>query len=42
VKQIQFPPDGKRLEVLVQDERAVRVWNLDKLRDELERIGLSW
>jgi len=42
VKQIQFHPDGKRLGVLVQDERAVRVWNLDKLREELDRIGLNW
>ena len=31
VRQVAFSPDGSTLAVLVNNERAVRVWHLDRL-----------
>ena len=37
-----FSPDGRKLALLVHDERAVRLWHLDRLRTRLARLGLDW
>ena len=39
---VRFSPDGKTLGALIQDERAVRLWKLDLLRDKLADLGLDW
>jgi len=39
---VGFSPDGKLLGMLVQNERAVRVWDLDRLRSRLKVLGLDW
>jgi WD40 repeat protein len=39
---LQFHPEGRRLAVLVQGEKAIRVWHLDRLRDRLNQLGLGW
>jgi WD40 repeat protein len=41
VRWLCFHPDGVRLFVLLEGERAVRVWHLDRLRDRLTGIGLG-
>jgi WD40 repeat protein len=41
VQRLVVSPDGRRLAVLVEGERAARVWHLDQLRLELDRLGLS-
>jgi hypothetical protein len=41
VRWLAFHPDGVRLFVLLERERAVRVWHLDELRRELARLGLG-
>lgn len=42
VRELQFHPSGDRLLVLVAHERAVRVWDVDKLRSQLGRYRLAW
>jgi WD40 repeat protein len=42
VRQVAFTPDGKQLAVLVQNERAVRMWHLDRLNASLKEMGLGW
>jgi WD40 repeat protein len=41
VRGLAFHPDGVRLFVLLERERAVRVWHLDGLRTRLEALGLA-
>jgi hypothetical protein len=41
VRWLAFPPDGLRLYVLLDHERAVRVWHLDRLRERLTTLGLA-
>src|SRR5262249_49837101 len=36
-----FSPDGRTLGMLVQNERAVRLWPLDRLRSRLAALGLD-
>ncbi|MFM8273078.1 MAG: protein kinase domain-containing protein [Gemmata sp.] len=42
VRELQFAPDDDRLLVLIADERAVRVWDVAKLRAQLGRFKLAW
>jgi WD40 repeat protein len=42
VRQVAFTPDGKQLAVLVQNERAVRIWHLDRLNASLKKMDLAW
>jgi WD40 repeat protein/tRNA A-37 threonylcarbamoyl transferase component Bud32 len=41
VRAVTFAPDGVRLGVLCEGERAVRVWHLDRLRARLADMGLA-
>jgi WD40 repeat protein len=41
VRGLAFHPDGARLFVLVEGERAVHVWHLDQLFDRLAELGLG-
>src|SRR5262249_2464799 len=41
VRWLAFHPDGVRLFVLLERERAVRVWHLDRLRQQLSGLGLG-
>lgn len=41
VQQVSFHPDGRRLAFLVQNERAVRIWHLDRLRARLKEANLD-
>jgi WD40 repeat protein len=41
VRWLGFHPDGVRLYVLLEGERAVRIWHLDRLRDRLTETGLG-
>jgi WD40 repeat protein len=41
VRWLAFHPDGVRLFVLLDQERAVRVWHLDRLRTRLDALGLG-
>jgi WD40 repeat protein len=41
VRGLSFFPDGRRLMVIVEKERAVRIWHLDRLDTLLGRLGLS-
>jgi hypothetical protein len=38
---VRFSPDGRVLGMLVQNERAVRLWHLDRLRSRLAALGLD-
>jgi WD40 repeat protein len=42
VASLTFTPDGHKLAVLVQNEYAVRLWDLDRLRARLAKMGLDW
>jgi WD40 repeat protein/serine/threonine protein kinase len=42
VVSICFSPSGKQLAVLIQRERAVRIWHLDRLREQLRQMDLDW
>jgi serine/threonine protein kinase/WD40 repeat protein len=42
VHSISFSPDGQRLFVVVRGDLAVRVWHLDRLRQNLRPLGLDW
>jgi hypothetical protein len=42
IEQLDFTADGKKLAVLVQNERAVRLWDLDRLHTRLKEMGLGW
>jgi WD40 repeat protein len=39
---MSFSSDGRQLGVLTPSERAVRVWDLGRLRLELDAVGLDW
>jgi WD40 repeat protein len=41
VRQLALSDDGRRLTVLVDGERAVRQWRLDRLRREIATLGLD-
>jgi WD40 repeat protein len=41
VRAVAFAPDGVRLAVVCEGERAVRIWHLDRLRDRLSALGLA-
>ena len=41
VRSLSFHPDGVRLAVLTDGERAVRWWHLDRLRDSLKQLNLA-
>jgi WD40 repeat protein len=41
VRWLAFHPDGIRLFVLLDQELAVRVWHLDRLRTQLTELGLG-
>lgn len=42
VRAVRLAPGGKKLAVLAENERAVRVWHLDRLYERLESMGLNW
>ncbi|HYH64409.1 MAG TPA: protein kinase [Urbifossiella sp.] len=42
VRKLALSPDGTRLTMLIDGERAVRRWRLDLLRAELRALGLDW
>ena len=42
VSSVEFSADGTLLMVLVQNETAVRVFHLDRLRRRLSQVGLDW
>ncbi len=42
VLSVKFSPSGQILGTLVQNERAVRLWHLDRLRSRLADFGLDW
>jgi eukaryotic-like serine/threonine-protein kinase len=42
VVSVCFHQDANRLAVLVHNERAVRIWHLDRLREGLAGMGLGW
>ncbi|MBV8487559.1 MAG: WD40 repeat domain-containing protein, partial [Planctomycetaceae bacterium] len=39
---IHFSPNGESLGILIAQERAVRVWDLRRLHQELRTLGLDW
>jgi WD40 repeat protein len=39
---VRFSPDGQFLGILIAQERAVRVWDLRRLHQELRTVGLDW
>ena len=41
VRSLAFHPDGVRLFVLLDRDRAIRVWHLDRLRSRPESLGLG-
>jgi WD40 repeat protein len=42
VDAVRFSHDGRKLAILVEGERAIRIWHLDRLRDHLGQMGLDW
>lgn len=42
VHSVRFSPNGETLGILVENEYAVRLWRLDRLRDELRKLRLDW
>ncbi len=42
VLSVKFDAGGTVLGILVQNERAVRLWNLPELRGRLKTLGLDW
>ena len=42
VRRLRFSPDGRLLGVLVQNETAVRIWDLSTLHSRLAAMGLGW
>ncbi|MBP3958882.1 protein kinase [Gemmata sp. G18] len=42
VRELQFHPTDNRLLVLVAQERAVRVWDVDGLKTQLGQLKLAW
>ncbi len=42
VLSVKFSPDGGTLGMLLQNEAAVRLWNLIELRSRLKNLGLDW
>jgi WD40 repeat protein len=39
---VKFHPNGRILGMLVRGEHAVRLWDLNKLRNRLAELGLDW
>lgn len=42
VRELQFHPSDNRLLVLVSQERAVRVWDVERLKAQLAQYELAW
>jgi len=42
VLSVKFSPNGRILGTLAQNERAVRLWHLDRFRSLLGTLGLNW
>ncbi|MFI5455336.1 MAG: WD40 repeat domain-containing serine/threonine-protein kinase [Isosphaerales bacterium] len=42
VLSVKFSHNGRILGTLVQNESAVRLWHLDRLRSQLGTLGLNW
>ena len=42
VRRLRFSPDGRLLGLLVQNETAVRIWDLSALHSRLAAMGLDW
>ncbi len=42
IRALQFSPEGVRLGMLLENEHAVRIWDLGQLRTELGVLGLQW
>ena len=42
VRRLRYSPDGTKLAVLVQNETAVRIWDLASLRSKLAAMRLDW
>jgi hypothetical protein len=41
VRSLAFAADGAALAVLLERERAVRVWRLDRLRQRFAQLGIE-
>lgn len=39
---VRLSPSADKLAILTRPDRAVRVWDLARLRTELERLGVDW
>ena len=42
VRELQFSPTDGRLLVLLAQEHAVRVWDVDRLKTQLAELKLGW
>jgi hypothetical protein len=42
VLSVKFGSGGRMLGMLVENERAVRLWNLQELRGRLKTLGVDW
>lgn len=42
VRSVRLTRDAKKLAVLVESERAVRIWHLDRLSERFQNMGLGW
>jgi serine/threonine protein kinase/WD40 repeat protein len=42
VKSLEFDPSGTQLLILLENEFALRVWHVDRLRESLSRLKLNW
>jgi serine/threonine protein kinase/WD40 repeat protein len=41
VVRLHFSPDGHHLAALIRNETALRIWDLDRLRDQLAALGFA-
>ena len=39
---VRFSHDARKLAVLIDGETAVRIWHLDRLRQQLAELSLDW
>lgn len=42
VRSVRLSADGTKLAVLIESERGVRVWHLDRLNERLRAMSLGW
>jgi len=42
IHSVRFSPDGKSLLTVARGEPAIRVWHLDRLRENLKPLWLDW